>query len=122
MLIVVGLTAFGAVGIPIVFLVRGFLMAFSACMFGVLFGASGMVMAAVLFAVPALMVLPVLFLLGCSMLRGARLRLHGTSPAEGGACRPEMILICIGILAVSAAIQWAVVPIVLSQVGLRLAC
>lgn len=121
LLAVLGLTVLGIVGIPALFLVRGFLMAFSTCTFGVLLGLRGAAVAAALFAVTALLGLPALFMLGCGALRGVCLRLPGAVPATGKTFRLEAVLICTGVLAVSAAIQWTVTPAVLSEVCSRLA-
>ena len=66
-----GFTGAGVVGIPLVFGVRGFLFAFGVACFCRLFGWAGLLPAAVLFGLPALLWAPVLFALGVSGMRGA---------------------------------------------------
>ena len=110
---VLGLMAPGVVGIPVLFVVRGFLLSFSIATFGRLLGPQGITVAAALFAVLLLFVLPTLFVLGCNGLRAACLHLPNAVPTPGKQYRLETWLICIGVLAVSAAVQWTVIPVVL---------
>ena len=66
-----GFTGAGLAGIPLVFGVRGFLFAFGVACFCRLFGWAGLLPAAVLFGLPALLWAPVLFALGVVGMRGA---------------------------------------------------
>lgn len=66
-------TTVGMICIPLVFCVRGFLFSFSIACFLRLFGWAGLVPAAVLFGLPALLWAPVLFMLG----------LHGMNRSYG---------------------------------------
>lgn len=68
---VLGFTALGAVGVPVVFLVRGFLLSYSVSVFVRLFGVAGLAAAATVFGVCALFVLPVLFVLGADAMGSA---------------------------------------------------
>lgn len=61
---ILGLTPVGLLGIPVLFLAQGFLMAFSAAAFFRVYGFLGLSMAFVIFGVTGLLSLPVLFLLG----------------------------------------------------------
>lgn len=61
---VLGLTPVGLLGIPVLFLGQGFLMAFSAAAFFRVYGFLGLSLAFVVFGVTGLLSLPVLFLLG----------------------------------------------------------
>lgn len=66
-----GFTGAGVVGIPLIFGIRGFLFAFGVSCFCRLFGWAGLAPAAVLFGLPALLWVPVLFTLGMLGMRGA---------------------------------------------------
>ena len=59
-----GFTAFGAVGLPVLFACRGFLLCYAVGIFYHLWGFSGLSAALVLFALPALFWMPALFALG----------------------------------------------------------
>ena len=59
-----GFTTLGLLGIPLVFSVRGFLLAFSIASFVKMFGASGALLAFVVFGVSGCIALPALFVLG----------------------------------------------------------
>ena len=62
--LVLGATAFGAIGIPILFGVEGFFLSFSVGCFGRVFGGAGLLPAFALFGLPALLWAPALFLVG----------------------------------------------------------
>ena len=78
-LCILGVTALGVVGIPVLFLARGFLFSFSVAAFCRIFGPVGLASAFFLFGLPALLWAPVLFLAGCQCLEG------GVRPAVPGA-------------------------------------
>ena len=115
-----GITVLGIIGIPVLFVIRGFLLSFSSVTFGLLLGPRGIAVAAVLFAALVLLILPALFILGCDQLRAACLHLPNAIPASGKQYRLEIWLSCVGILAVSVAVQWTVIPVVLTAVCSRL--
>lgn len=114
--VALGFTVLGIVGIPVLFAIRGFLLSFSSVTFGLLLGLRGVAVAASLFAVLTLLVLPVLFTLGCDGLRTAYLHLPNAIPTSGKLYRFEIWLVCIGVLAVSVAVQWTVIPAVLRAI------
>ena len=118
--IVLGLTILGAVGIPILFAVRGFLLAFTVCTLGELLGANGIVAALVLFSVTILFVLPALFVVGCEGLRVACRNLPNAAGSGSSRFQLEILLPGIGVLAVAIALQWTVVPAVFSAICLRI--
>lgn len=62
--VLLGLTAIGAVGFPLLFGIKGFLFAFSIAGCYRAFGVFGLGIAAALFGIPAILWLPGLFLLG----------------------------------------------------------
>ncbi len=68
---VLGLTALGTVGIPVLFGVRGFLFAFSVAGFCRVFGPIGLGPALFLFGLPAFLWGPILFLAGTQSLEGS---------------------------------------------------
>lgn len=68
---ILGFTALGAVGVPAVFLVRGFLLSYSAAVFVRLFGTAGMAAAVLVFGVSGVFGLPALFVLGADALGSA---------------------------------------------------
>ena len=82
---VLGLTALGLVGIPAVLCVRGFFLGFSAACFCRVFGLAGLVPAAVLFGLPALLWAPALFLTGVQGVLSSRcLLLRVLGDSRGG--------------------------------------
>lgn len=68
---ILGMTALGVVGIPVLFFVRGFLFSFSVAAFVRIFGPIGLAPALFLFGLPAFLWAPVLFLAGTQCLEGA---------------------------------------------------
>lgn len=107
----------GIVAIPALLLIRGFLLSYAASSFAVSMQQAGAAAEVVIFFVPALLVVPVMFLLGCDGMRSARLRVIGSasSSVKASACI-EALLISFGVLSVAVALQWVVVPTVLSSV------
>jgi uncharacterized membrane protein SpoIIM required for sporulation len=69
--LLLGWTAAGVVGLPVLFAVRGFFLSFSVACFCLIFGQTGLVPAFVLFGLPALFWVPALFLLGSQGLSNA---------------------------------------------------
>ena len=116
--LVLGLTALGVAGLPVLFGVRGFLFAFSAACLIRVFGGRGLFPAFVLFGLPALLWAPALFLLGVQSLAGAQQLLRrtwgdgrGTLPFNRGywlrAC------VCIGLSLAGGLLEYWVVPVLL---------
>ena len=62
--LILSLTPLGLLGIPILFLVRGFLMSFAVASFFRALGTMGLVLAFIVFGIPGLIGIPVLFVLG----------------------------------------------------------
>lgn len=69
---VLGFTTLGVLGIPIVFFIRGFLLAFSIASFVRMFGGAGGLLAFFVFGVSGCVALPVLFILGVQGLLASR--------------------------------------------------
>lgn len=112
-------TALGVIAIPAILLARGFLLAYTAACFAVLLGRNGLTAAAVLLAPAALIVLPVLLVLGCEGFRTACARLPGTPGGRECRCRPEIVLPGAGVSLIAAALQWTVVPMIFAAVCAR---
>ena len=119
-IVLFGFTSVGVIAIPVLMTVRGFLLSYSAASFGVLLGKNGVAAAGVLFAVTAVLVLPVLFMLGCEALRSACMRLPGAVGSAEKHCRLEILLPGAGVLFIAAALQWTIMPKLLSAVCFRL--
>lgn len=117
--VVLGTSVVGAVAIPVVMIVRGFLLTYSTVCFSILLGYNGIVVSIVLFAITVLFELPVLFIFGCEFLHVSIARVTRSSK-EGKNLNPEYLLSGVGILIVAAALHWTVVPRLFSAVCSRL--
>ena len=106
--LLLGFTALGLLGLPLLFAVRGFLLAFSIASFVRLFGGAGCLLALLVFGVSGALSVPVLFVLGVQGLLPARVlagRVWGdgkTPPPYGklyffrcGACA---VALCVSLL------------------------
>ena len=80
--LLLGFTALGVLGLPLLFAVRGFLLAYSIAAFVRAFGSAGCLLAFLVFGVGGAVSVPVLFVLGVQGL-SASCRLSGRSPGEG---------------------------------------
>ena len=85
--LVLGFTALGVLGMPLLFAVRGFLLAFSAAAFVQVFGSAGCLLAFLVFGLSGCLSVPALFVLGTQGL-AASFRLAGRSLGEGKAPSP----------------------------------
>lgn len=114
--LVLGLTALGAAGLPILFGVKGFFLAFSAACFCRVFGGRGVFPAFVLFALPALLWAPALFMAGVpgflssqQMLRRSLGENRGSAPVSGAWwCRAGL---CMGLALAAGLLEYWVVPV-----------
>lgn len=70
--VLLGFTALGLLGLPLLFAVRGFLLGFSISSFVQLFGSSGCLLAFLLFGMSSTISVPVLFVLGVQSFTTAR--------------------------------------------------
>lgn len=104
---VLGLTALGAAGIPLLLFLRGFLLCFTAGSFAALLGADGLKAAWALLGVSALLGLPALFAAACPGLQCAVDRLRGGGRPSAGDCIP----------AAAAALLLTVLAIVLQRLA-----
>ncbi len=62
--LILGFTALGLIGIPLAFAARGFFLSFAVSSFVRMFGGHGFLLAAVVFGIPGVISIPVLFVLG----------------------------------------------------------
>lgn len=85
--LLLGFTALGLLGLPLLFVVRGFLLAFSIASFVRLFGGVGCLLALLVFGVSGALSVPVLFVLGVQGLLAARV-LAGRVWGMGKPLRP----------------------------------
>lgn len=113
-----GFTALGVPGLPAVFLVRGFLMSYSAAVFVRLFGGAGLLAALGAFGVSGLFSLPALFILGVDALGSAGALAGGIVGESRRAplLRPGQLARaggCCGLLALGAAAQSWLTPVLL---------
>lgn len=117
-ILVLGLTALGLAGIPILFGLRGFFFSFSAACFCRVFGQRGLLPAFCLFGLPALLWVPALFLVGVPGFLSARRLLRRTSGDSRGVislngawwCRAGL---CTGLALTAGLLEYWVVPVLL---------
>lgn len=122
--ILLGFTALGVMGIPILFLIRGFLFSFAVASFVRMFGALGGGIAFLLFGVSGLLAIPVLFILGVQgfwascALAGRTLHSGKRDPVYD---RVYFLRcgICSGVLALCVVLEYAAIPVFISNVAGR---
>ena len=110
-----GSTALGALGLPILLGVRGFLLSFSAATLARLFGLPGVAASLAVFGVTALVAVPVLFVVSVDAFRQSLGRLSGErSPAWNQ--RIQALSPCVGLLVLAVALQQTLMPALLTVV------
>lgn len=70
--LLLGFTALGVLGLPVLFTLRGFLLAFSIASFVRAFGGAGWLLACLVFGIGGVLSLPALFVLGVQSILSAR--------------------------------------------------
>lgn len=114
-----GSTALGALGLPVLLGVRGFLLSFAAATLARLFGLPGVAASLAVFGVTALVVVPVLFVISLDAFRQSLGRLSGErSPAWNQ--RIQALSPCVGLLVLAVALQQTLMPALLTVVCSRL--
>lgn len=117
--VILGVTALGVAGLPLLFAVRGFFFSFSVGCFFRVFGGAGLLPALVLFGIPALLWAPGFFLAGLQGWSNARCLLRrglGDGRSELPVCRPVYwirIGFCSVLFFVCGALEYMVVPVLL---------
>ena len=116
--LVLGLTALGLAGVPILFGLRGFFFSFSAACFCRVFGRRGLLPAFFLFGLPALLWVPALFLSGVpgllsawQLLRRAQGEGRGSVPLNGAWWGRAGL--CAGLTLAAGLLEFWAVPIFL---------
>lgn len=114
-----GFTALGILGLPLLFVARGFLLSFSITSFVRMFGATGSLLAFLVFGVSECLAIPVLFVLGVQSLTAASQAAGWTLGMErggGGYGREEWIRcgLCVCVLSFCVLLEYFVVPILVS--------
>lgn len=114
LVLLLGLTALGAVAIPAVFCARGFLLAYSIASFVRVFGTEGLPCALAVFGMTALSSVPVLFCVGAlsfqSSLRLAVGVLEGRRDAGVSLERLWGLIPCGALLALGVALEYSLMP------------
>lgn len=110
---VLGYTALGIAGIPVLLCMRGFLLTYSSAAFMQMFGAEGLSASVIFFGVAGLLTVPVMFAVSTYSFRAALLRrFGGDEPGQTwigmGALAP-----CTGLLILAVVLQCCVIPAVL---------
>ncbi len=120
--VLLGFTALGIAGLPVLFGVRGFLLCYAVSVFYRILGPTGLALGFILFGFSALIWMPVLFHLGVQGLFGA----YGLFRRAMGDARYPLryngaFWICCGVCAVAlcfcAMLEYLVVPILLQRVS-----
>jgi len=114
-----GSTALGALGIPLLLGIRGFLLSFSAATFARLFGLPGVAASLTAFGVTALVAVPVLFVVSADAFRQSLARLSGER-APAWSQRIQKMTPCAGLLVLAVALQQTLMPALLAAVCARL--
>ena len=117
--ILLGLTALGVVGIPVLFGVRGFLFSFSVAGLCRVFGTAGLVPGLFLFGLPAFLWAPVLFLAGAQCVNSAwvllrRLRLESREPLPFTSAYWGRLGLCGAALMVCVMLEYLAAPVLLA--------
>lgn len=117
-----GLTALGVVGLPVLFAVRGFLLCYAVSAFYRLLGLSGLAASFVLFGVSALVWLPVLLQLGVQGLVGSYgLLRRATGDGRYPLCYHSGFLVrcslCAAALFLCAVLEYLLVPVLLQGIA-----
>ncbi len=117
--LLLGSTALGAVGIPMLMAARGFLLSYAAAVFGRMFGLPGVAASLAAFGVSAFVAVPVLFVAASDAFRQSIGRLSGERPPAWD-LRAQALAPCAGLLALAAALQQTVMPALLTTICARL--
>lgn len=113
--LLLGFTALGILGLPLLFGVRGFLLAFSIASFVRMFGGAGGLLAFLVFGVSGVLAVPAFFVLGVQGLVAAR-SLAGRFLGEGRRNSPYgrayflRCGVCAGVLCVCVLLEYLAVP------------
>lgn len=123
--LLLGFTALGVIGVPLLFFARGFLISFAVTSFVRMFGAAGGGLAFLFFGLTGLLAIPVLFVLGVQSFLTA-IALAGRSRNQGKRLQPlygRAFLvrcgICAAVLALCVLLEYFALPILLGALAGR---
>lgn len=112
-----GYSALGAVGLPLLLAVRGFILSFASATFAHFFGLSGLAVAAVAFGLAVLVAIPVLFVVSQDAFCQSLSRLSGAAlPSGAWRDRLKSLAPCLGLLVLAVAMQQTVMPALMTAV------
>lgn len=118
---VLGLTALGVAGLPIIFGIRGFFFAFPIACFCRVFGGRGLLPAFLLFGLSALLWAPALFLTGTSGFLSARQLLRLRTGEGGSGLLPPICWYqagaCVCLTSAAGLLEFWVVPVLLREMA-----
>lgn len=117
-----GLTPLGLLGIPVLFLVRGFLLSFSIASFYHVMGTVGLGLAFVVFGITGLIGVPVLFILGIqSFLSAGAITSRLTGESRRLPLFDRMALlrcgVCTAALCVCGLLEYCMIPVLLESLA-----
>lgn len=117
-----GFTALGMLGIPVLFAIRGFLLSFAVSSFVRLFGGAGAILAFFAFGLTGLVAVPVLFVLGVQGFASSRElagRFFGNDkrPLPFGRAFLLRCGVCAGALCLCMVLEYVAVPALLGSVA-----
>lgn len=117
--VLLGFTALGLLGLPLLFAVRGFLLAFSIASFVRLFGGAGCLLAFLVFGISGAVAVPALFVLGVQSLVAARVLAsrflgEGKRPSPYGKAYLVRCGMCAAALCVCVLLDYLAVPVLVS--------
>lgn len=120
LVLLLGFTALGAVAIPAMFCVRGFLLSYALASFVRVFGVTGIFAAFAVFGMTALVSVPVLFCMGAFAFPSSLRLAAGVLGSRQAGLFPKEKLLglipCGGLLLLAVFVQWSVMPQLLSAV------
>lgn len=114
-----GSTAFGVLGLPILLGTRGFLLTFSTATFARLFGLPGIMASLAVFGITVFVTVPVLFAVSFDAFGQSLGRLAGERPPAWSQ-RTQTLSLCVGLLALAVALQQTLMPVLFTAVCTRL--
>ena len=113
--LLLGFTAMGLLGLPVLFAVRGFLLAFSIASFVRAFGVNGWLLACLMFGVGGALSLPAFFVLGVQSFLSARARGSGSGRVLWGRNCLLRCAACGGAVCVCILLERTALPALLSD-------
>lgn len=119
--VLLGFTALGVLGLPLLFAMRGFLLSFSIASFVRMFGTAGSLLAFLVFGISGCVAIPTLFVLGLQSLTASR-TLAGRFLGEGRrVCYGRVFFVRCGLcacaLAVGVLLEYFAVPALVSGIA-----